>query len=283
MGDSKIFLELASYDESHWEGYFFYGDSLKHIILEGYDADGHIFLSSTDDQSAFVQFDLENKANDLVGTFKTDEQNLQVTLTESKMDLDKYKMDHLNYVKDSTATINGREIIWQKESHSHQTLFRIGQGFTTAQREFLNQKLDSIHANYAEIALQCNYLEVNLNLDLITDEFVSFTAYTAIYCGGAHPNYQVSGHNFDMKKLVSYEKINELYPNLDYFEVLKNKYHNDPSLDPECGYFEDKTYWEYAAWTLSKEGMTLTPSFPHAMTPCEEPFTLTHTELGKRK
>jgi len=106
MGDSKIFLELASYDESHWEGYFFYGDSLKHIILEGYDADGHIFLSSTDDQSAVVQFNLENKADDLVGTFKTDEQNLQVTLTESKMDLDKYKMDHLNYVKDSTATSN---------------------------------------------------------------------------------------------------------------------------------------------------------------------------------
>jgi hypothetical protein len=105
-------------------------------------------------------------------------------------------------------------------------------------------------------------------------------AQDTIDSGGAHPSHETMGYNFDYKNKIQLVDVSEVYPNINYYKLLKKKYGDDTSLQNECKYFtEGQQRWEYYSWVLTKEGITITPSSPHPMAPCDIGFMLTHKEL----
>jgi len=78
-------------------------------------------------------------------------------------------------------------------------------------------------------------------------------------------------------------QVNQLIYQIIY-KTIKNKYEKNKDLDEECSYFvDDAELWEYYSWVLTKTGVTITASYPHAMTPCAVGFPLTYEELKQGK
>ncbi len=175
-----------------------------------------------------------------------------------------------------------KELVWFTEKYSKISLFRLGNGFSKSEREFVNPCLDTIQMNYAGSALECEWMDMSLDVDMVSDKYVSFIEYYSVYCGGAHPGYNTEGYNFDLKNKVQLGKLTDVYPDIDIYQLLKKKYENDTDLDEEWRYFcGDNDVWEYSSWVFTENGVAIIPSFPHAMTPCEIEFDLTYEELQK--
>lgn len=283
IGKHQIFLELdTDHNDSSATAFYFYKPYLKNIQLEGSFSNNKLILFEkfSDIKEEKELFTLSVSKDTITGTWKNNGHTLQVGLHKTAKNLDTYKLTNLGYVRDSITVHDTKELVWLTEKHSKKSLFRLGNGFTKPEREFMNPKLDTIHTRYATIGLDCDWADINIKIELVSDQYLSFSEYSSIYCGGAHPNHNTTGHNFDYKNKRKLDRITDIYPNLDHFQVLKRKYASDTDLDKECDYFTDgEAYWEYYSWVLTKEGITITPSYPHVMTPCETGFILTHDEL----
>ena len=283
IGKYQIFLELdTDYNNGSATAFYFYKSHLKNIQLEGSFSNNELILFEkfSDIKEEKELFTLSVHKDTITGTWKNNGHTLQVNLHKITKNLDAYKLINLEYVKDSITIHDTKELVWFTEKHSKHSFFRGGNGFKKSELEFLNAKLEKIHANYALTELNCNGMELKLEIELISDQYLSFSEYSSVYCGGAHPNHNTTGYNFDYKNERQLDRITDIYPNLEHFQALKRKYGDDTDLDRECDYFTDgEAYWEYCSWVLTKEGITITPSYPHAMTLCEMGFVLTHDEL----
>ena len=208
---------------------------------------------------------------------------LPVKLTQIQTTCDGFKKDNITFIRDSIQSIGEKELVWLTEKYSKIPLFRLGNGFSKAERIFLNPRLDEIHKENALTELDCEGLAIEIKPRLISDNYFSFTTYSTVYCGGVHPNHNIKSYNFDFKKTKKIEKIEELFPNLDYKTMIYKKYKSDPVLDKECQYFETQhiDIWDYIDWVLTEKGIEITPSFPHAFKVCEQPFLLTYKEINK--
>ncbi|WP_430400280.1 hypothetical protein [Flavobacterium sp.] len=284
IGKHPIFLELdMDYDDNRVTAFYFYKSQLKNINLEGtYDnSEITLFEKFSIKEEKKELFLLSIKNNKIVGTWQNKGKELNVKLRPTTTNFEEFKLLKLEFIRDSIATYDKKELVWFTEKYSKKTLFRLGNGFTNSQREFLNQKLDSIHTNYAIIGLECDWADINTEIELVSNQYISFSEYSNIYCGGAHPSYNTLGYNFDYKNNLQLHKLTDIYPTLNHYQLLKEKYDNDSEQQVECEYFtQGEELWEYSSWVLTKEGVTITPSFPHAMTPCETGFPLTYDELN---
>ncbi|WP_438712143.1 hypothetical protein ACSTS3_06875 [Aquimarina muelleri] len=283
IGNYQIFLELdIDHNEDEATAFYFYKSHLKNIPLEGSFNNNELLLFEkfSDIKKEKELFTLSVNKDIVTGTWTNNGHTLQVDLHKTTKKLDTYKLMNLHYVRDSITTYDTKELVWFTEKHSKKILFRLGNGFTKSEREFINPKLDTIHTSYAMIGLDCSWADINIEIELISNQYLSFSEYSSIYCGGAHPNYNTTGYNFDYKNKRQLDRITDIYPNVDHFQELKRKYKNDTDLDSECDYFTDReAYWKYYSWVLTKNGITITPSYPHAMTPCEMGFLLPYNKL----
>lgn len=282
IGKHNIFLELDSdYDDNSAIAFYFYKSQLKHIPLEGTYENSELVLfekfSKKEDQKEL--FILSIKDDIISGTWQNNDQSLQVELVKTAKSIEEYKLKNLIFIRDSMTTYDTKELVWFTEKHSKKILFRVGNGFSSSEREFMNQKLDSIHTSFATMDLECDWADISIEVELVSNQYLSFSEFSSIYCGGAHPSHNTSGYNFDYKNKMELHKLTDIYPNLNYYKILKNKYDNDEEQQVECEYFSNEEQWDYYSWVLTKDGATITPSYPHAMTPCEVGFPLTYKEL----
>ncbi|WP_062058888.1 hypothetical protein [Aquimarina longa] len=285
IGKHEIFFQLdTDYNDDSVTAFYFYKSHLKNILLGGRRVKSElvIYEKYSDLKEKKELFTLQFDNDQLYGTWENMEVVLKVHLTKTTEDFRKYKLRKIKFLRDSVTVYDNKELVWFTEKYSKKTLFRLGNGFTSAQHEFVNQKLDTLHASFAEIGLECEWADIDIDVKLVSDDYISFYEYSSIYCGGAHPNHNKIGYNYDLKQNVQLEKINEVYPLLDHYTLLKNKYEKDTDLDIECEYFlGDGDLWTYYNWVFTKEGISIVPSYPHAMTPCEIDFLLTYKELEK--
>ena len=282
IGRYQIYLDLdLDYNDNRVVASYFYNSQLKNILLEGtYDGKTlilHEQYSSIEEANELFTLSIED--DKITGIWKSKYSPLPVELTKTNKSLEDVKAKKLTFVRDSITTYNAKELVWFKEKYSEKMLFRLGNGFTKSERDFVNPKLDAIHLEFATIGLECSSADISVVVELVSNEYLSFSEYSSIYCGGAHPSYNKSSYNFDLKNKKQLGPLTDLYPVLNHYELLKSKYENDTDLQEECEYFAGEYVWEYYSWYLTKDGVTITPQFPHALTPCEEGFPLTYEEL----
>ena len=281
----QIFLEIENpFSDTILRANYFYNDHLKNIQLEGEVSDSIITLrkktyTKGDKQETF-QLKIIDKT--LIGNWISDNKSLEVKLTSTDKDLELIKQVKLEFIRDSVQKINNKELVWLKEKYSKISMFRLGNGYTLEQRNIFNAKLDTIHYSYALNFLGCEDLYVELSIELVSQNYLCFTEHFSMYCGGAHPSHGIRTYNFDLTSKKDIDKISQIYPNLNYYKVLKTKHQNDPQIEMECDYFgtqSENNYWKYSDWVLTNEGLKIVPYFPHAMTPCRIPFTISYQEL----
>lgn len=285
LGKNKIHLSLEIYDHEV-DAYYFYDEHLKSISLEGNRKNDALVLYKrlSEPEERKELFSLDVNGGKLVGTWQNGIKTAKVQLTKTTKDFQDFKQKRLKFKRDSVEKYDAKEIVWLTEKYSKQSFFRLGNGFSKDQRDFLNPKLDFIQRDYAETSLDCDFAEIYTEIELISDEYLSFLEHISTYCGGVHPNTGYRGYTFDLEKNTEIDKISDLHPYLDWYELLKKKYQNDESLQPECDYFLDhKEVWKYVDWVFTEKGITIIPEFAHALAPCEIEFYLTYKELEEKE
>lgn len=96
-----------------------------------------------------------------------------------------------------------------------------------------------------EYEMHDNELQVSYKIELLSEDFISFTIFTYEYTGGAHGNYWTSGYNyrlnalveFDLKTLLDFEK--ETLATLQFLckEKLMKKANKEFEIDREENFF----------------------------------------------
>ncbi|NRD19098.1 hypothetical protein HNV08_03485 [Winogradskyella eckloniae] len=297
VGNYPIHLEVTVYPNANdttsgeLEGFYFYDSKLISIPVSGsYNKESITLIDDyyfTPEKvfDANEVFELKKKKNQLIGTLKIKEESFKVVLTETSQEpLEDFRNPKLNFVKDSVVKYKGKQLIWFTEHYSKLPLFRLGNGFTKAQRDTFNPILDAIHLSDAKDKLDCNtWFEMSYDINLVNTSFISYLKHYSVYCGGAHPSYGNVGYTFNLETLEVVVDIESLFPEVDFFQKLKEKYQNTENdvADEECETFVNDSYWQYKTWNLTSEGVLLIPNYPHAMTPCEDLYFLSYAELTK--
>ena len=283
IGNHEIRMNIEFYAKTIKSQYF-YTSQLKDINLYGRIENDKLILEIETMYESGVNeiFELRKTGDTYKGTWKREGKELPVLLRKTATDAHDYKKSKLSFEREKVEPINGKEIVWIVEKYSKAKHFRLGNGFTKTQREHFNPILDRIQSDHSMDVLNCEEALFEIKPKLVSDQFISFTESSSIYCYGPHPSHGITTHNFDLIKLKEIENLSELYPDLDYYERIKKKYQDDPELEKECEYFEGfNSIWKYADWVLTNEGIEISPSFPHAMTPCVYPFLLTYDEIKR--
>jgi hypothetical protein len=295
VGEYPIHLEVDSYPNANdttsgeLEGYYFYDSKLISIPISGSFNKENITLTDGyyyNPEKVFDAdevFELKKKGNQLIGNLTLKDKTYEVVLTETEQrPLEDFRNPKLSFIKDSIVSYKDKQLIWFHEKYSEVPLFRLGKGFTKAQRERFNPVLDNIHLEDSKDKLDCNsWFEISYNINLVNAKFLSYLKYYSVYCGGAHPSHGNVGYNFNLETLEVIEDVESLYPKVNFFQLLKNKYKDDDEQQEECETFVDDSYWQYKKWNLTSEGVILIPNYPHAMTPCEDEYFLSYSELTK--
>ncbi len=288
LGKHPIYFKIEHYSDEYIEASYFYNSHLKNIKLKGeLTVDGYNFyLKYSKPEEKKELFILKKTSNKLIGKWINGKVSLPVNLIKINFDFKSYKKKRLRLEKLNVQKFDNLEIEWFKEKYSEIELFRLRNGFSKSQREYLNKKLDSIQRYFALENLECAGYNVSFHIKLLTSEIVSFTENYNVYCGGAYPAHGVSHYNFDLVKNKEIENLNDLYPKLNFVQFLKKKYQNS-GLDGfgpnKCEFFEPhrKDIWEYSEFYLTKTSIMIQPSYPHMMAPCREYFEILKLEIEK--
>lgn len=283
IGPYPIYFQLDPSFSDQFRASYFYKSQLKNIKLEGDSSGNEILLweKYSSMSSSNEIFELQIQGPNLIGKWKSKNNTFDVKLFPSQLDFDKLKEEQIQYLRDSIQKFATKEIVWFSEKYSKTSLFRLGNGFSKKQREFINPQLDSLQKFISLVYLECDYLSSDMEIKLISDEYLCFMHTYSVFCGGAHLGHSLETFNFNLKNLSRINSLEEIYPNNKFLELLKIKYQDNEEYEKECDYFSDlkSDHWIYMNWVLSEKGIYLIPSFPHAMTPGREPFLLLYQEI----
>ncbi|HVE56804.1 MAG TPA: DUF3298 and DUF4163 domain-containing protein [Pyrinomonadaceae bacterium] len=110
-----------------------------------------------------------------------------------------------------------------------------------------------------------NYLNVAYGIEWATDDIISVKFTNSVFSGGAHPNYDFSTVNFDLKNGTEIKLADLFEPNTNYLKVL-----SDYSIADLKTRLTDMVYDEwirtgagaksenYESWNLTKKGLMIT-------------------------
>lgn len=208
-----------------------------------------LYKKYSDKEDKKELFKLNFSHDRLYGTWQNNNHSLKVELTPTTKNINDFKWDNIHFIRDSICTYGTKRTSLVYGKKSKKSLFRLGNGFAKQQREYINPKLDSIHTRFAETSFECEWVDINIKVEFITDEYVSFNVYSSVYCGGAHPSYNTIGYNFDLKNKIQIDKVTDIYSHLNLYQALENKYENNADLQTECKYFasDNNDVWEYCS------------------------------------
>ncbi len=319
IGKYPIYLEFTI-DGASVEGYYFYKNKLIDISLSGSHKSGLITLTSKDVYGEYAEdpevfkFKWPNKLIEGTWTYKGKTSSLKLTpltaketsspkcanpywLTQNNTDnpLTRVKIGLFKLQEtDSVRMINQIRIRQFQEIHTGITLFRIDSGLVTSQQDDANQYLEYLQiAEYLE-ALSCasyNQGEVDFIYSVsditLSNDLMCFSVFKTCFCGGAHPNEENYGFNYNLSKKEKITSSDFILPGKE--EAFNNRVYNylanvnselfdeneraaSSSVYTDCGY-HNKELWQisYCDFVLTSEGVELLPSFPHAAAYCMNP------------
>ncbi len=117
-----------------------------------------------------------------------------------------------------------------------------------------------------------------------SDQFLTVAIANDAYCGGAHPNFWTEHRSFDRQSgkdvdLASWIGGTSSDGGTATLPAgLKTAVLTQWNGEAECREaVEGADYWDIA---LGQQGLSFTPSLPHAMTPCEDTFLIDWDKLG---
>lgn len=197
LGQHAIMLETHEYGASS----YIYKRHFKRIFLRG-DVDGVQVVLSTpsykkDDKKE--QFILESHANRLEGEWHYGNTTLPVKLTETKQKISDYQKAHRQWQTIGQKHYDGFTLNQVREQHTGFTFFRLGKGFSQAQRNFLNPILANAQADYVSAYEECEEPNYWPEITLVNEHFLSYFVGYDIYCGGAHPSHGQEMFVYDLK------------------------------------------------------------------------------------
>lgn len=202
---------------------------------------------------------------------------------------------------DSISYVDHVKLRFFRETHTNLDLFRIDSGLPQAQLDFANQLLERVHIQQYLGYGECSFGGINFEYGFstsdycITPGFMSFLVSGGEYCGGAHPNYYSYAVNADLdqkKELLNTDffipiadstaEVQVATTSLTNWQLLLMEHfrHTNPeemAYDENSDVYDDCGYgnpdvWEYVGdYMITHEGLRVLMTFPHALTPCNDP------------
>lgn len=318
IGKYPIYLQL-NITGSNATGYYFYKNKLIDISFVGTYKSGLVTLKVTDafgevpEEPEVFKFKWPGKT--LVGTWTNKGKSLELkllplTLKETNSpklanpyfvkenreinnpnsQLTKVKVGLFKLKEDgSTSMSNGIKIRNFKEITTGISLFRIDSGLVADKQKDANLYLESFQLSEFLGSLECasysSYgadYSFNVSNICVSNDLLCFSVFVAYYCGGAHPEENNYGVNFDLNTHQRIESDDYLLPGkeavfetrvLDYFSGAYPGYFSaeSPEDDMECEYYTKELWTVDCEFTFTDEGLKLHPSFPHYKAPCLDP------------
>ena len=318
IGKYPIYLQL-NITGSNASGYYFYKNKLIDISFVGTYKAGLVTLKVTDafgevpEEPEVFKFKWPGKT--LVGTWTNKGKSLELkllplTLKETNSpklanpyfvkenpeinnpnsQLTKVKVGLFKLKEDGpTSMSNGIKIRNFKEITTGISLFRIDSGLVADKQKDANLYLESFQLSEFLGSLECASYSTygadysfNVSNICISNDLLCFSVFVAYYCGGAHPEENNYGVNFDLNTHQRIESDDYLLPGkeavfetrvLDYFSGAYPGYFSteSPEDDMECEYYAKELWTVDCEFTFTDEGLRLHPSFPHYKAPCLDP------------
>lgn len=317
IGNYPIYLQFADSDtDNDIMGIYFYKRSLKDIHFEGSrDGNEYLLQVQSEYQKISETFRLKkDNRNQFTGTWEgVNGKKMAVKLTPIDINSINNRYDNIESIaklkqsdsyeyaraslielkRDSVSVINGKGIVWFSEKHVNCPFFRLGNGFSKDQLSVINKELDEIHINNILNQMTCtsmwsynngDNIEYYTTIGLLTNDLIAFDISASWYCGGAHPDFGGIGYLIDLNtgKSFDFKNIYDItIPQL--YQVLDSEYYfTKPESDDDCDYL-DISVWEYFRWSITDQGVFITPSFPRVNRNCEDAFLIPFSKLDKYK
>lgn len=318
IGKYPIYLQL-NITGSNVSGYYFYKNKLIDISFIGTYKAGLVTLKVTDpfgevpEEPEVFKFKWPNKTP--VGTWANKGKSLELKLlpltlkeTSSPKLLNPYfvkenpeinnpnsplikvKVGLFKLKEDGPTSIsNGIKIRYFKEITTGISLFRIDSGLVADKQKDANLYLESFQLSEFFRSMECaSYstygADYNFNVSTISisNDLLCFSVFVAYYCGGAHPEENNYGVNFDLNTHQRIESGDYLLPGKEavfetrVFDYLSGTYpgyfsKESPEDVMECEYYTRELWTSDCDFTFTDEGLKLHPSFPHYKAPCLDP------------
>jgi hypothetical protein len=314
IGKYPIYLQMTL-EGSTVEGHYFYKNKLIDIPLKGTFKYGLITVNTTDvfgdtpENPETFKFKWPNKTP--VGTWTHKGKALDLKLfpltpketgsskctnpyfkkeISAASDLTKVKLGLFKLKEDGPPRIINKLKIRQfTEVLTGISLFRIDSGLVTEKQKDANFYLEYLQLSEFLSSLECasfstygsDYSFSVSNISLSGD-LISFSVFVAYYCGGAHPEENNYGVNYDLSTHQKIESSDYLLPGKEkafenrVFDYLSKTYpgyfsSESPEDDLECEYFKPELWTVDCNFSFTDEGIKLLPSFAHYMAPCLDP------------
>lgn len=170
------------------------------------------------------------------------------------------------------------------------SLFRIDSGLVAEKQKDANLYLEYLQLSEFLENLDCaSYSEdgsSNYHFDAfaitVSNAFVGFSVFKSYYCGGAHPDEENYGVNYDLntKKQIqpgdyliqgkesTFEERIYTYLSKTYSGYFDGERDSDMM---DCEYQEKDLWTADCKFTFTSEGLKLHPSFSHYKAPCLDP------------
>lgn len=298
------------------EGYYFYKSKLVDISLSGNYNAGLITLMSKDiygetaENPEVFKFKWPNKL--LEGTWTHQGKSLPlkfVALTPKETnspkcsnpyfkkeayatnDLTKVKIGLFKLKQDGpVTTVNRVKIRPFTEVLTGISLFRIDSGLVAEKQKDANLYLEYLQLSEFLESLSCasysNYGSSNYEFSVfaitISNDFIGFSVFKSYYCGGANPDEENYGVNYDLNAKKQIHPGDYLIQGKEsifeerIYAYLAKTYSGyfDGERDSDlmdCEYQEKDLWTVDCKFTFTPEGLKLHPSFSHYKAPCLDP------------
>lgn len=318
IGKYPIYIEMTI-EGSSVSGHYFYKNKLIDISLAGTSKAGLITLKSSDEYGQDIsdpetfKFKWPNKT--IEGTWSQKGKSLPLKLAAltaketgspkcsnpyfkkevyaasdlTKVKVGLFKLKEVNTVQ----TINHIKIRYFEEVNTKIALFRIDSGLVAEKQKDANLYLEFLQISEFLSSLECatystygSDYSYSVSDITISNDLISFSVFTAFFCGGAHPEESNYGISYDLTKHQTIKSSDFLisgkentYEERVYAYLAKNtpKYFNENNeseeydVGMECEYSKKELWTVDCDFVFTSDGIKLLPSFPHYAAPCLEP------------
>lgn len=317
IGKYPIYFQMTI-EGSKVDGVYFYKNKLVDLSLSGTYKSGMITLTSSDEYGADVadpetfKFKWPNKA--IQGSWSKKGKQLPLKLNAltaketgspkcSNPHLQKSDLADLTKVKiglfrlkevDSVRYLDHIKIRHFEEVLTGITLFRIDSGMVAGKQKDANSYLEYLQISEFLEALSCAaYSTFGSDYDYgisdlsLSNELMCFSVFKTYFCGGAHPNEENYGVNYNLNTKEKLSASDFVIPeketafddrvytylakvNPELFEEEQRG--ESSSVYTDCNYHR-KDLWQISSceFVLTSEGIEMLPSFAHYASFCLYP------------